>query len=340
MKKYLFTLILLMCFLSCSDELKNEKPGIYASIETNKGEILLKLEHEKTPLTVANFIALAEGNHPSNKLKNEYKGKKYYDGLIFHRVIPDFMIQTGDPLGLGSGGPGYTFPDEITDLKHSGPGILSMANRGPKTNGSQFFITHKATKWLDGKHTVFGNVINGQDVVDSILQNDTILSIKILRNGYDAKNFNAPEVFVNELAMSETKAEIKKQEKLKKEKQILDSLTNKMIKTNSGLSYYIENNGNGRKPEKGDLVSVHYKGMLIDGKVFDSSYERNQPIEFSLGLGQVIPGWDEGISLLKEGDSAKLVIPSELAYGEVGAGNGLIPPNSVLVFEVELIEIK
>ena len=156
MKKYFSNLILIICFITCSDELKNENPGIYANIETNKGEILLKLEHEKTPLTVANFIALAEGNHPSEKLNNEYKRKKYYDGLVFHRVIPDFMIQTGDPLGLGSGGPGYTFPDEITDLKHSGPGILSMANRGPKTNGSQFFITHKATPWLDGKHTVLG----------------------------------------------------------------------------------------------------------------------------------------------------------------------------------------
>ena len=144
MKKSLFTLILLICFLSCSDELKNEKPGIYASIETNKGEILLKLEHEKTPLTVANFIALAEGNHPSNKLNNEYKGKKYYDRLIFHRVIPDFMIQTGDPLGLGSGGPGYTFPDEITDLQHSGPGILSMANRGPNTNGCLLYTSDAA----------------------------------------------------------------------------------------------------------------------------------------------------------------------------------------------------
>ena len=340
MKKIFSALIITILFGACSDEAKNQKPGIYANIETNKGEILLNLEYEKTPLTVANFIALAEGNHPSDKLNNEYKDINYYNGLIFHRVIPDFMIQTGDPLGLGSGGPGFTFPDEITDLKHSGPGILSMANRGPKTNGSQFFITHKATPWLDGKHTVFGNVIKGQKVVDSIIQNDTMISIKILRNGTKAKNFNAPKIFLNELKRINEQAEIKKQERIKKEKQILDSLTSKMIVTQSGLSYFIKNKGTGNKAKKGDLVSVHYRGMLLNGSVFDSSFERDQPIEFTLGMGQVIPGWDEGISLLKEGESAKLVIPSKLAYGEIGAGNGLIPPDSVLVFEVELIEIK
>ena len=295
-------------------------------LTTNKGSIVIKLYEDKAPETVKNFV--------------NYTKSGSYNGTIFHRVIPDFMIQTGDPLGLGSGGPGFTFPDEITDLKHSGPGILSMANRGPKTNGSQFFITHKATPWLDGKHTVFGNVIKGQKVVDSIIQNDTMISIKILRNGTKAKNFNAPKIFLNELKRINEQTEIKKQERIKKEKQILDSLTSKMIVTQSGLSYFIKNKGTGNKAKKGDLVSVHYRGMLLNGSVFDSSFERDQPIEFTLGMGQVIPGWDEGISLLKEGESAKLVIPSKLAYGEIGAGNGLIPPNSVLVFEVELIEIK
>jgi len=171
-----------MFFNSC-DQHPDLEPGMYADIMTNKGNIILLLEYEKTPLTVSNFVALAEGNHPSPNLKEEYKGKKYYDGIVFHRVLKDFMIQGGDPTASGQGGPGFKFGDEITDLQHSGPGILSMANSGPGTNGSQFFITHKATPWLDGKHTVFGNVIEGQDVVDSIIQNDTIKKLSIIRKG-------------------------------------------------------------------------------------------------------------------------------------------------------------
>lgn len=169
--------------------------GLYAEITTSKGVIFIKLEHEKTPLTVANFVGLAEGKI-ENKVKN---GKPFYDSLKFHRVIKDFMIQGGDPEGTGRGGPGYRFKDEIVpELIHDRAGILSMANSGPKTNGSQFFITHKATPWLDGKHTVFGSVINGQDVVNAIAQNDYILKVKIIRKGKEAKKFDAVKIF-NEL---------------------------------------------------------------------------------------------------------------------------------------------
>jgi len=167
--------------------------GIFAEMQTNKGTILIYLEMEKAPLTVANFVGLAEGD-----IKNDAKaeGEPYYDGLIFHRVIADFMIQGGDPQGSGMGGPGYSFKDEFNPtLKHSVPGVLSMANSGPATNGSQFFITHKATPWLDGKHTVFGHVVEGQDIVDSITQGDVIEHIKIIRKGKDAKKFDAIKVF-------------------------------------------------------------------------------------------------------------------------------------------------
>ncbi|MBL30553.1 MAG: peptidylprolyl isomerase [Flavobacteriaceae bacterium] len=339
MKKSLFYLTISIFFFKCSDDLKDHQSGLYAKLKTNKGDILINLEYKKTPLTVANFVSLAEGNHPSTDLNEEFTGKKYYDGIIFHRVINDFMIQAGDPTGIGSGGPGFNFPDEITELKHSGPGVLSMANRGPNTNGSQFFITHKETSWLDGKHTVFGNVIEGQNVVDSIRQNDTILSLKILRNGSKAKSFDAPKVFINQLEKLELEQKIKRQNKIKNQKKILDSLSSGMIKTNSGLKYSILKKVAGKKVKKGDLVSVHYKGMLLDGTIFDSSYNRNQPLDFTYGVGQVIPGWDEGIGLLNEGESAKLIIPSELAYGERGAGN-VIPPNSILIFEVELVKIN
>ncbi len=167
--------------------------GIYAKFHTTQGAILVKLTYDLTPGTVGNFVGLAEGN-----LDNDAKpmGKPYYDGLVFHRVISDFMIQGGCPLGKGTGGPGYQFDDEFhPSLKHDAPGVLSMANAGPGSNGSQFFITHVATPWLDNKHTVFGNVVEGQDVVDAIQQGDKIEQLEIIRVGEEAQKWNAIEAF-------------------------------------------------------------------------------------------------------------------------------------------------
>ena len=306
--------------------------GIYAKFKTTKGDILVELEYKKTPGTVGNFVALAEGN-----LENSAKpqGTPYYDGLKFHRVIPDFMIQGGCPLGTGTGSPGYQFDDEFhPELKHDAPGKLSMANAGPGTNGSQFFITHVETPWLDGKHTVFGHVVEGQDVVDSISQGDE-MNIEIIRRGEEAEKFNAVEAFrVFEGSRAEREAEEKR-----KNKELSDSVAAGYDETNSGLRYKILQNGEGKKATKGSKVSVHYKGQLLDGTVFDSSYKRKQPIDFQIGVGQVISGWDEGIQLLKVGGKARLVIPSHLAYGESGAG-GVIPPNATLIFDVELMDVK
>ena len=307
--------------------------GIYAKFNTSKGEITVKLAYDKTPGTVGNFVALAEG-----KLENSAKPKNtpYYDGLSFHRVIPDFMIQGGCPQGTGTGDPGYKFDDEFhPDLKHSGPGVLSMANAGPGTNGSQFFITHVATPWLDNKHTVFGNVIEGQKIVDEIAQGDSIESLEIVRIGTEAESWNAVEAFKS----FESSRELRLQEEKNKAEAELDKVASGFDKTNSGLRYKILKKGDGNKATKGNTVSVHYEGSLTNGQVFDSSYQRNQPIDFQLGIGQVIPGWDEGISLLKVGDKARFVIPSELGYGSAGAG-GVIPPNATLVFDVELMEVK
>ena len=306
--------------------------GLYAKFLTSKGDILIKLEHNKTPGTVGNFIGLAKGDL-ENSIKKQ--GEPYYDGLKFHRVIPNFMIQGGCPLGTGTGNPGYKFDDEIhKDLKHDSPGILSMANAGPGTNGSQFFITHVPTPWLDGKHTVFGKTVDGQSVVDSISQDDIIESIEIIAVGDDAKSFNAVESF-----REFEGAKAKRIEEEEAAAQIeLDKHSKGFEITKSGLRYQIIQRGSGITPEKNNTVSVHYKGQLIDGTVFDSSYKRNQPIEFKLGVGQVIPGWDEGISLLKVGDKARFVIPSYLAYGSQGAG-GVIPPNANLIFDVELVKI-
>ena len=307
--------------------------GLYAKFHTSKGEILVKLENEKTPGTVGNFVGLAEGNLENKAIA---QGKPYYDGLKFHRVIPDFMIQGGDPKGNGTGGPGYNFEDEIhPDLKHDAPGKLSMANAGPGTNGSQFFITHIATPWLDGKHTVFGSVVEGQDVVDAIAQGDKIEKLEIIRQGAAAEKFNGVEEF---RSFNGAKAEREAAAK-KKQEELMGKMSQGFEETASGLKYKIEQKGDGAKAQKGKTVSVHYKGMLPDGSVFDSSYNRNQPIDFKLGKGQVIQGWDEGIQLLSVGDQARFVIPSHLAYGERGAG-GAIPPNATLIFDVELVAVK
>ena len=272
-----------------------------AIISTSKGDITIKLEFEKTPMTVANFVGLAEGIIENNS-KN--LGEPYYDGIKFHRVIKDFMIQGGDPTGTGRGGPGYEFADEFhPDLKHDKPGILSMANAGPGTNGSQFFITHKATPWLDNKHSVFGVVVDGQDVVNNIEQDDIINKIEIVRDGNAAINFNAAEVFKNKI--DEAKKLLADKEKADKEK--LEKIIENANQTASGLYYTILEEGQGDTPYPGQKVKVHYTGYFIDGKQFDSSIGKN-PIEFMLGARQIIQGWEEGIQLLNVGSKAKLII--------------------------------
>ncbi|QLE02092.1 peptidylprolyl isomerase [Galbibacter sp. BG1] len=307
--------------------------GIYAKFNTSKGEILVKLTYDKTPGTVGNFVALAEG-----KMENSVKpqGKPYYDGLSFHRVINDFMIQGGCPLGTGTGDAGYKFDDEFdSSLRHDRPGVLSMANAGPGTNGSQFFITHVETPWLDDKHTVFGFVEEGQDVVDAIAQGDKIDTLEIIRVGEEAENWNAIEAFRTFEGEREKRVAAEKA----KAEEALEKLAAGFDKTESGLRYKMIQKGSGAKAEKGKTVSVHYKGQLENGQVFDSSYQRNQPIDFTLGAGQVISGWDEGISLLQIGDKARFVIPAHLGYGSRGAG-GIIPPNATLIFDVELVNVK
>jgi len=307
--------------------------GIYAKFNTPKGEILVKLTYDKTPGTVGNFVALAEGNMENT---SRPQGKPYYDGLKFHRVIADFMIQGGCPLGTGTGDPGYKFDDEFhPDLTHDGPGVLSMANAGPGTNGSQFFITHVATPWLDNKHTVFGHVEQGQEVVDAIAQGDKIESLEIVRVGDEAQNWNAIEAFRTFEGAREKRIAA---EKAKAEAE-MEKLAAGFEKTKSGLRYKIIQKGSGAKAENGKIVSVHYEGSLANGQIFDSSYKRNQPIDFTLGIGQVIPGWEEGIALLKVGDKGRFVIPSHLAYGSAGAG-GVIPPDATLIFDVELMAVK
>jgi peptidyl-prolyl cis-trans isomerase A (cyclophilin A) len=330
----------LMIVISC--DTVHPSDGMYADIQTDKGTIVLQLHFKETPITVANFISLAEGTNP--RVHDSLHGRAFYDGLPFHRVIADFLIQGGDIQRDGKGNPGYTFEDEFPRdsvgelvFTHDSKGVLSMANSGPNTNGSQFFITHKETPWLDGKHTVFGKAIDGLNVLDSIQQGDEIISVAIIKKGSLAEKFDSEEAI-----------QIARDEKLQKQLLVAKARKNDSIafslKMNeskatilrSGLKILFLENGVGKKVVNGDKLKVHYKGFFIDGKPFDSSYKRQKPFEFILGVDRVIEGWTEGISLLKVGGKARLFIPYKLAYGNEGYGP--IPEKSKLIFEVEIIE--
>jgi len=341
-------------FISCKDNNKNLPDGLYANIETPKGDIIVSLEYFKAPVTVANFVTLAEGKNPFVNAK--YKGKPFYDGLTFHRVEQDFMIQGGDPDNNGSGGPGYKFKDEIDpSLKHNDSGVLSMANAGPNTNGSQFFITHRATPHLDGIHTIFGKVVEGMDVVAAIERGDEITKVTIIRKGTKATAFDALKVFKNyyDTEAVELKKIAEKTAKIKTDKVAeFAALRAKATKTQSGLEYAFIKKGNQPKLAPGTNVLFSYAGYFENGELFDTNYKevaalfgtydemRDQqggyaPFPFEYGKKEgLIPGFIEGMEKMSTGDKLILFIPSYLGYGERGAQ--VIPPNTNLIFEIEL----
>ena len=279
-KIYLLLALIGLCLTSCKDEYKDLEDGLYAKIETSKGTILLKLEYEKAPIMVANFVTLTEGKNQF--VTKEFKGKPFYDGLKFHRVISktngdseDFMIQTGDPLGNGSGDAGYKCRDEFTDLKHDKPGVLSMANSGPNTNSSQFFITLLPTPWLDGKHSVFGSVVgDGMTVANSIVQNDYIKSVTIIRKGEAVKKFDAVKIFTDYF---KTNAENQKKQvaidaenkriydakyKIVKDEKVIyfNELKKSATKTSSGFRFKITQKSTSDKP-KDVLVADFFNSL-------------------------------------------------------------------------------
>ncbi len=303
------------------------KDGVFAIMETSRGDIVLQLHYKETPLTVINFVGLSEGTLDATK------GKPFYDGLTFHRVIENFMIQGGDPQGNGTGGPGYRFYDEFVDtLKHDGPGVLSMANSGSNTNGSQFFITHVETPWLDGKHTVFGKVVTGQDVVNSIKQGDTIKHITIVRQGKEAEAFSATQAdFDREMKANEEKQKEAYEAAVAEAKAYYNDIAKK-------VDYKILKEGSGDKVGIVKQVSVHYTGYLQDGTVFDSSEGRGT-LDFVTGTGQMITGFDAMVQDMKVGEKRKIILPPEVAYGSRGAGD-VIPPNATISFDVELVSAE
>ena len=310
------------------------KDGVFAIMETSKGDIVLELHYKETPLTVTNFVGLAEGT------LDAAKGKPFYDGLKFHRVISDFMIQGGDPKGNRTGGPGYRFEDEIVEtLRHDGPGVLSMANAGAGTNGSQFFITHVETPWLDGKHTVFGRVLEGQNVVDKIVQGDTINKLTIIRQGEEAQNFTATQADFDSLQEAVAKANAEK--KAQAAAATIAAIEAKFpdaTKTEDGIYFTVAQEGSGARCGPRKNASVHYTGYLLNGQEFDSSEGRGT-LDFKTGAHQMIPGFDVMVQDMKLGEKRTVVLPPSMAYGDAGAG-GIIPGGAYLVFDIELVSFE
>ncbi len=356
-------------FFSCNSQKKAYKDlgdGLFADIETTKGHIVVKLNYKEVPTTVANFVTLAEGKN--NFVKVEYKGKPFYNGTIFHRVIDGFMIQGGDPTGTGMGDPGYRFEDEfVPSLKHSKKGILSMANSGPNTNGSQFFITQVPTPHLDGRHTVFGETVKGEEVIDAIAkaprngqnrpnEDIKIKNITIVANGKDAEKFDAVKVF-DSYFKSVAEREKEKEERVKRASaKFLEEIKVQEPQAKvlpSGVKIFTINNGEGKQPKQTEFAMVNYAGYLRNGALFDSNIKEveesygkyqamreqqngYQPIPFPYTpSAQLIPGFKEALLTMKVGDKIRVFIPATLGYGEAGAGD-VIPPNSDLIFDIEI----
>ena len=340
--KKIFTIFLLACAVLSSGcaqskgkamEAINGKDGVFAVISVTKGDIVVELFYKDAPLTVTNFVGLAEGT------LDAAKGKKYYDGLKFHRVISDFMIQGGDPQGTGTGGPGYQFPDEpVENLVFDKPGKLAMANAGPGTNGSQFFITHVPTEWLNYKHTIFGEVVTGQDVVNKTEQGDVIKSVKIIRQGAEAEKFTAKQTDFDKLLPQAQK------QASEFVNPVLKKMTADCEKTSNGIYFKVLSKGSGKKVGLGKKVTVEYKGYSVAGDSFDASKkfhpQGHEPLDFVTGAGNMIKGFDQMVADMEIGETRKIVIPPELAYGPRGIPQAGISGTDYICFDVYVVSVK
>ena len=373
MKKVkLWALVLPLLLVACkSAKYPNLKDGLYADIQTNHGDMLAELYYKATPGTVANFVSLAEGTN--TYVADSLKGKRYYDGTKSHRVIKNFMLQAGDRTATGMGDPGYKFADEFVDtLTFTKKGQLAMANSGPATNGSQFFITEKATKWLNFRHAIFGQVIQGEDVISKITDEQTsekdsrpknpviIKKVEIIRVGKDAQKWDAPKVF--DAFMKEQNAKAQKLESQKeKNLALMAEQEAKAVAQPSGIKILKLKEGNGVKPQIGADILVNYAGFLrATGDLFDTNiaeiakendaYDAARAADpqygyipytwqYSPEVG-LIAGFKEALLSMKVGDRVRVFIPSALAYGKEGFDNGVIPPDADLMFEIEIVDAQ
>jgi peptidyl-prolyl cis-trans isomerase A (cyclophilin A) len=383
MQKIFLIATVFLLFISCVPEkFKDLNQGLYAEIETNKGNILLELYAEDVPKTVANFVALVEGTN--SMLLDSLKGENFYEGVVFHRVVPNFVIQGGGFTPSGKKNTGYLFGDEFPrnekdDLiyKHNDQGVLSMANGGPTTNNSQFFITHRAIPHLDGKHSVFGKtVVNSLElkglqqkysdslqlkkaidvtrmaIVNKVLKNDTILTVNIIRIGAKAKDFNAAEVFDSEVAKFKKSKEDKVKQAIKSEEKryskfledkkafLLEKDEFKAIKTGTGLRILKLKKTKGRKVLDTKKVTANYALYLADGKKMQASEDIGKPMVFDLNNKQkpMISGLKEGLLSMREGEKSRLFIPYTIGFGNEKFGP--FPAKSDLVFEIEILKIN
>jgi cyclophilin family peptidyl-prolyl cis-trans isomerase len=367
-KLLLITVLAGLSSASCQDKYPDLEDGIYAEFVTNKGTMLAKLFYEKTPTTVANFVSLAEGTN--TKVDTAFSKKRFYDGLTFHRVMDKFMIQGGDPTGTGAGSPGYKFGDEFDpELTHSKPGILSMANSGPRTNGSQFFITEVPTPHLNNKHTIFGELVEGLNIQDTISnvkvangskpEVDVVINkLNIIRKGDAAKQFDAPKTFENYFIELEN-AKKEQLAILEKNKEAFISenkaSNNEVKRLESGLVMIYTKRGEEKLLGPQETVLIDYAGYLEDGTLFDTSMvqtakdngkydeardKKNGYKPFPMIYNQsarLVPGFREAMLNMNVGDESRIFIPSFLGYGERGAG-GVIPPNANLIFDLKIID--
>jgi peptidylprolyl isomerase len=351
------TLILTLITLSTFGHTKPTQSypaGLYAQLKTNKGDIIIRLEYQKTPMTVANFVGLAEGNLSNQALSG---GKAYFNGSLFHRVVPKHVIQAGIPKTEGRfQGPGYQFPNEIhPTLSHNKAGMVGMANSGPHTNGSQFYITLSDRSYLDGDYTVFGQVISGMKVIYTIRQNDPIISISIIRVGSKARAFKPTDQTFHSM-VEKAKAEILRATAIKhrQEESFIKRNWPNATKIEKGIQYVVQKPGAGPLPGPGMRVKTIYRGQRLKGAPFGSTPTGHpdfkkfaQPFIYTIGKSSLNPGLDWCIEHMKKGEKRILILPSHTAYGirgfygaqRQGAKRFVISPNTLLVYAIEILDI-
>ncbi len=328
-------LILLFALTAAAPLAAQLGPGLYARFETNRGNMIFRLYYDRTPLTVASFVGLAEG-----RLPEDGDGQPWYNGLTFYRDIQGYAIFTGDPEGDGTGSPGYTFPRERGSLISAGqPGTLVMSGLATESHGSIVFIMKGSDAYLDNVYTPFGSLVEGERVLGRLREDDVVNRVTILRRGPEAEAFmTGPGQFRQRLVEARQAEVARLAQSDPRLGATIEALGDDYRKTPSGIFYRIWVPGTGDQPRPGNEVRVHYIGSLVNGQVFDSSRDRNQPFEFVLGQDPVISAWVETMMAMQTGERRTIIVPPELGYGSTGFGP--IPPNSWLVFDVELLDFR